>query len=333
MAREDYYSILGVSRGATKDEIRRAHRRLARELHPDMNKAPDAAARFAKVQEAYDVLSDDEKRALYDRVGHEVYTATGGAPGAGAPGSPGGAGGEWPFGRARGGQTYTWTNVGGAPTGDPFNAQDIGDIFEEMFGVRPGAPSGRARPGARRAPRAEPAPDIEHEVTIPFDLMLTGGKWTVHIARSSGEETIDVTIPKGVQDGARLRLRGKGEQSRAGGAPGDLLLRIRVAPHPRFERHGDNIHAPLPLSIVEATLGAKVTVRTPGDHAEVELTVPPGTPSGAKLRIRGRGIENTRGVRGDFYAVVKIVPPKSLSEADRALLRDLGERIGHPERE
>jgi DnaJ-class molecular chaperone len=326
MAREDYYSILGVGASATKDEIRSAHRRLARELHPDINKAPDAAQRFAKVQEAYDVLSDDDKRAVYDRVGHEGYVASGGAGGA-----PGGAGG-WPGGgRGPGRQTYTWTNVGGAPSSDPFNAQDIGDIFEEMFGVRPDTPRGRARPGARRGPgaRTEPPDDTEQDVTIPFDLMLTGGKWDV--TTPSGE-TIEVTIPKGVRDGARLRLRGKGERSRAGGV-GDLLLRIRVAAHPRYERQGDDIHATLPLSIVEATLGAKVSVETPGSSdGRVELTIPPGTPSGAKLRLRGRGVETKAG-KGDFYAIVKIVPPKELSEKDRAMLRDLGERIGHPERE
>lgn len=326
MAREDYYTILGVSRDATKDDIRSAHRRLARELHPDVNKAPDAAARFAKVQEAYDVLSDDDKRKVYDRLGHEGYVATGGAASGGAGGWPGGGGG----GRGPGRQTYTWTNVGGAPSSDPFNAQDIGDIFEEMFGVRPETPRGRARPGARRGPSARPeAPDdTEQDVTIPFDLMLVGGKWDV--TTPSGE-TIEVTIPKGVRDGARLRLRGKGERSRTG--VGDLLLRIRVAAHPRYERHDDDIHATLPLSIVEATLGAKVSVETPGSQdGRVELTIPPGTPSGARLRLRGRGVETKAG-KGDFYAIVKIVPPKDLSEKDRATLRDLGGRIGHPERD
>ncbi len=328
MAREDYYTILGVSRDATKDDIRSAHRRLARELHPDVNKASDAAQRFAKVQEAYDVLSDDDKRKIYDRLGHEGYVATGGAAPGGAGAWPGGATGG---GRGPGRQTYTWTNVGGAPSSDPFNAQDIGDIFEEMFGVRPETQRGRARPGARRGPgtRSEPPDDTEQDITIPFDLMLTGGKWDV--TTPSGE-TIEVTIPKGVRDGARLRLRGKGERSRSGGV-GDLLLRIRVAAHPRYERHGDDIHATLPLSIVEATLGAKVSVETPGSSdRHVELTIPPGTPSGAKLRLRGQGVETTSG-KGDFYAVVKIVPPKDLSEKDRAMLRDLGERIGHPERD
>jgi len=328
MASEDYYSILGVSRDATKDDIRRAHRRLARELHPDVNKAPDAAKRFAKVQEAYDTLSDDDKRKVYDRVGHEVYVATGGSPGGAGPG-----GGGWPGGgggRGPGRQTYTWTNVGGAPSSDPFNAQDIGDIFEEMFGVRPEAPRGRARPGTRRGPRAEQAApeDTEQDVTIPFDLMLSGGKWDV---TTPGGETIEVTIPKGVNDGGRLRLRGKGA-SGGRGAAGDLLLRIRVGAHPRYERHGNDIHATLPLSIVEATLGAKVSVHAPGD-GEVELTVPPGTPSGSRLRLRGKGVETAKGERGDFYAVVKIVPPKELSAEDRDALRALGERIGSPERE
>ncbi len=328
MASEDYYSILGLSRNATKDEIRSAHRRLARELHPDMNKAPDAAKKFAKVQEAYDTLSDEEKRKVYDRVGHDAFVATGGAPG--GPGGPGGGGWPGSGGRRGGGQTYTWTNAGGAPHSDPFNQQDIGDIFEEMFGVRPDTPRGRARPGARRASaqRPEPPDDIEQEVVIPFDLMLTGGKWDV---TTPSNETIEVSVPRGVSDNARLRLRGKGGRSRTG-ETGDLLLRIRVAPHPRYERSGNDITATLPLSIVEATLGAKVAVRTPGDGS-VDLTIPPGTPSGAKLRIRGKGVETAKGQRGDFYAVAKIVPPKDLSDDDRAALEALGERIGHPERE
>ncbi|MGP1309254.1 MAG: J domain-containing protein, partial [Phycisphaerales bacterium] len=206
-----------------------------------------------------------------------------------------------------------------------------GDIFEEMFGVRPDAPRGRAR---RTHSRPEPPRDVEHEITVPFDLMLTGGKWTVQVTRPSGDETIEVTIPKGVQDGARLRLRGKGERGRGARheAPGDLLLRIRVAPHPRYERSGNDITSTLPLSIVEATLGGKIPVRTPR-NGEVELTVPPGTPSGSRLRLRGRGVETAKGEAGDFYAVVKIVPPKDLAEEDRAALEAMRARIGHPERE
>lgn len=327
MARDDFYSVLGVSRDATKDEIRRAHRKLARELHPDMNKAPDAAARFARVQEAYDTLSDDEKRKVYDRVGHEAYVA-------GATGGPGGGqGGGWPGGRPGG--TYTWTNVGGSPHSDPFNPEDIGSIFEEVFGARPSG-FGRSRHGpgqggGRRATRT-PAKgrDIEHEITIPFDLMLKGGAWTLQLSRGSEVETIEVSIPQGVADGAKLRLRGKGE--RVGSAPpGDLLLRIRVAPHPGYERDGMDLHAPLPLSIVEATLGAKVDVRTPS--GVVGVSVPPGTPSGAKLRIKGRGVSDAKGASGDFYAIVRIVPPKALSEQDAATLREIGERIGRPARD
>ncbi|MBX3351757.1 MAG: DnaJ domain-containing protein [Phycisphaeraceae bacterium] len=324
MARDDFYSVLGLSRDATKDDIRRAHRKLARELHPDMNKAPDAAARFAKVQEAYDTLSDEDKRKTYDRVGHDAYVA--GMSGGAGQGGPGSARG-WPGG------TYTWTNAGGAPHSDPFNAEDIGSIFEEVFGARPSG-YGRSRHspgGARRATRT-PAKgrDIEHEITIPFDLMLRGGAWTLQLTRGSDVETIEVTIPQGVADGAKLRLRGKGE--RVGSAPpGDLLLQIRVAPHPSYERHGMDLHAPLPLSIVEATLGAKVDVRTPS--GVVGLTIPPGTPSGAKLRVKGKGVSDAKGAAGDFYAIVKIVPPKELDERDATLLREIGERIGHPARE
>lgn len=309
----DYYEVLGVARTATADELRAAHRRLARELHPDVNKAPDAAERFSEVQEAYDVLSDDEKRKLYDRVGHAAY-------GAGA-----GAGGQ----RASGprSQTYTWSNIAGDYS-DAFNQEDIGSIFEEMFGVgAPGRAGARARPG----PRPRKGRDAEHEITIPFDVALSGGRHSLRITRNGAPETIEVTIPKGMPDGAALRLKGQGEPGRSGAAPGDLLVRVRIAPHPVYRRDGLDLSADVNVSIVEATLGARVPIATPA--GEITLTIPPGAPSGQRMRIRGKGVQTADGKQGDFYAVVRIVPPKSLSEQDRRTLEELGQRLPDPRAE
>lgn len=367
-SRRDYYATLGVTRSASADDIRSAHRRLARELHPDVNKKPDAAQRFNEVQEAYDVLSDADKRAVYDRVGHAAYTS--GVTG--SSGGPGGGGaarhGARPGGRRSG--TYNWSNIarepgshsgggqgpgaGSDPGGEsPFTAEDIGSIFEEFFGARAGrsawreddddgppSASGASRSasgGASGAARARTA-DLEHTIEIPFLTALSGGVQTLRLAGADAadSQTIDVTIPKGIADGAKLRLRGRGGPSGGGGGTGggsgsggarDLILIIRITPHPRYRREGLDISADLPVSIAEAALGVQADVLTPG--GAVGVRVPPGTPSGARLRLKGRGAETPDGKQGDFHAVVKIVPPPkgSLSADDEAALRALGERL------
>lgn len=321
-AKRSYYDVLGVPRNADADALRAAHRRLARELHPDVNKAPDAAQKFAEVQEAYDVLSDDAKRRLYDQIGHERFV-NGGAAAGGQSGYPGGGG----AGRGPRQQTYTWTNIGGDAGANPFDADDVGSIFEEVFG------GGRARDaqwGGGRAKARRKGRDIEHEVSIPFDLALSGGTYTLRLSMNDETETIEVRIPKAVADGARLRLRSKGQPA-IGGERGDLLLTIRVAAHPFYRREGEgglDVVADVPISIIEATLGAKVPVRTPG--GVMEVSVPAGAASGARLRLRGRGAENDAGRKGDFYAVIKIVPPKGLSESDQQALRAMSDRVPPP---
>lgn len=314
MARpRDYYDILGVSRGATKDEIRKAYRALARKYHPDVNKEPDAAKRFNEIQEAYDVLSDDEKRKLYDQFGHAGVNA-----GFGGGGSAAGAQSREP----RGG-TYTWSSAGG-PTGGT-GGPDLGSIFEEFFG---GGQRSSPFGGQRTRPSAQKGESVERELFISFHTAAAGGKEQVQVSGPGGVESVDVTIPKGIESGRKLRLRGKGHPGAAGGPRGDLILTVRVGEHPWFKRDGLDLLIDVPLTIVEATLGT--TVEVPLLKGSVSLKIPAGTASGQKLRVRGKGLESESGEHGDFYAVTQIVPPATLAESDAGLLRDLGQRLKNP---
>lgn len=324
--KRDLYEVLGVSRHATADEIRSAHRRLARKLHPDINKGPDAAAKFAEVQEAYDVLSDPEKRKRYDQFGH---AGLGEMP-MGGPGGPGGPG-------APHGPTYTWTNVGGrGGPGGNVDIGDIGEIFEEMFGGRAGGPFGGGGGGfggfGGRGQRAKARPargrDAERTIEIAFLDAMRGTTTSVRIARASGAQTIEVRIPPGTADGTKLRLRGEGGESESGGPRGDLILEVRVLPHPVFRREGGDLIVDLPLTIAEATLGARV--RVPTISGSVELTVPPGTSTGQRLRLRGQGAPTDAGGAGDLLAAVRIVAPKDLPSADREALKAMAPRLGNP---
>jgi len=316
----DFYSMLGVSRDASADEIKSAYRKLARKLHPDVNKEPDAAEKFNEVQRAYDTLGDPDKRKQYDRVGHQAFVS-GAAAGAGARGAgPGGA-------------SYTWSSVGGPGFGgatEHFDASDIGSIFEEVFGMGAGGGFGAGPGAARGRARARPARgrDITADIRIPFDTAIHGGTQSVRVQRGGATQTIDVKIPKGVADGAKLRIRGSGEPSPGAGAAGDLILTIHVSAHPLYRREGQNIVVDLPLTIVEAALGATIKVPTP--WGPVDLKVPAGSSSGARLRIRGRGVRTESGEQGDFFAVLKIAAPQSLSDEDREALERIGERLPSP---
>jgi len=316
MAERDYYEILGVSRSATPDQIRAAYRKLARELHPDVNKAPDAAERFAEVQDAYDTLSDADKRAAYDRYGRA------GAAGAAGAARAGGGGG--------GGAHYTWQSVGapGGGAGADFDLDDLGSMFDAFFGGAgagggAGGRAGRARAGRRRAP-ARPEPQ-HAEIEVSFQTMASGGTQTVRRRHGSRTTTIDVTIPKAVADGAKLRVPGRTPEEP------DLVLTVRVGRHPLYRREGRlDLALTLPLTLAEAALGCEV--RVPTVEGPVTLTVPPGTRSGRRLRLRERGLADARGARGDLFAEVQIVPPppEALEEADREALRALSARGPSP---
>lgn len=307
----DYYDVLGVSRKASTDEIRRAYRSLARKFHPDMNKAEDAAAKFNEVQQAYDVLSDDEKRRAYDQFGHAGIGSAGAARGSASDG--------------RGGTTYTWTNAGGG-----FNPDDLSSVFDQFFGA------GRSSSGQTRArPRPhEPATkgeNLRRTLELSFMTAVMGGSEQLRVHDADGNvEVVDVTIPAGVDDGAKLRLRGRGQPGSRGGAPGDLLLTVKVGRHPLFRRDGLDILIDLPITIAEAVSGT--VVKVPLLSGSAQLKVPPGTSSGQKLRLRGQGVRTGSGKLGDYYAVVQIVAPEELSDSDRATIMDLAERLPNPRR-
>jgi len=312
---EDYYKILGVSRDASQEEIQKAYRKLARKYHPDMN--PDdqtAKKKFQQVQAAFDVLSDPQKREMYDRYGSSFETM--------------GAGG--PRGRT------TWH--AGPGFNFSFEDLDFGEFFGDRFGAEAGMGPGGifgqfGRGGRARKRSAGPrrGNDLHAEVEIPFATSINGGEVPLDIQRPSGKGgALNVKIPPGIEDGKKIRLRGQGEPAVRGGTPGDLLLTVHVAPHPCFQRRGNHLHVKLPVTLSEAALGAKVDVPTP--RGAVALRIPPGTSSGAKLRVKGHGVPSARGPDGDLLAEVQIVLPETLDEASREAIRRLDDRYAHDPR-
>jgi curved DNA-binding protein len=287
VASRDYYEVLGVPRDASTEEIRRAYRKLAREHHPDVNKEAGAEERFKEIAEAYEVLGDAEKREQYDRMGAGWRTARN----ASSP-PPGG------FEDVR------------VRFGDDAGFGDFSDLFESMFGGRGGAGFARTRRGA----------DVEAELELSLEEAATGGHRWVRLADGRSYE---VTIPRGVRDGQRIRLAGEGAAGAGGGPLGDLFLRVRLRPHPRFRLEGDDLRTQLPVSPWEAALGATVELTTLDGTAQVK--VPAGSSCGRRLRLRGEGMPRAGGNRGDLYAEVRIVVPKKLTRAERKAFAQLAE--------
>lgn len=355
MEKRDYYEVLGISRNASEDDIRNAFRRLARKYHPDVNDSPDAEERFKEINEAYGVLSDEEKRAAYDRFGHQgVKVANGGV--------------DWSA-----------------------NFSDFEDILGDLFGF--GGFGGRARSRRRTAPRR--GADLQYRVTLDFDEAVFGVEKEIEITRDevcstcggsgakpgtspqtcpqcggrgeirqtrqtllgsmvqvttcptcNGEgKTIEtpcptchgtgterktrkkkVTIPAGVDDGTRIRLSGEGQPGENNGPPGDLYILIRVRPHKYFRRRDQEILLDLDVNIAQATLGAKVEV--PTVDGDVKLKIPPGTQPGSVIRMRGKGVPRLRNDgRGDQLVVINVRIPEKLDEEERELFEQLAEKM------
>jgi len=357
LAKRDYYDVLGVSRGASEDEIKKAYRQLARELHPDVNPSDDAEEKFKEINEAYSVLSDPERRAQYDQFGHAAFDNAG----MGGPG--GGFGGFGGF-------------------------DDLGDIFADMFfgGGFGGRQSNRPRKGA----------DLRYDLTIDFEEAAFGVETTIELPRTeicdhchgnraepgtpittcpdcngTGEvrtvqqtpfgrfastrtcsrcegegktfETpckvcqgtgtvrktrrINVNIPAGIDEGQIVRLSGQGEAGHRGGPPGDLLIVIQIRPHELFRREGNNVVCEIPITFVQAALGDEIEV--PTLDGKVTMRIPEGTQSGKIMRLRGKGIQDVRGFsRGDQLVHIRVVTPVKLSSKQKELLRQFAKEGG-----
>ena len=313
---KDYYASLGVAKTATDAEIKRAYRKLARKYHPDLNPGDKTAeAKFKEINEANEVLSDPEKRRKYDELGanwrmYEQAQRDGG----GQPGAPG-----WSahFGGGQGGATYRTMTPEEMQelfgTDDPFS-----DFFHTFFG---GSTFGGAAPGQAgraRPPRPHRGHDLESTVDLTLEEASTGTTRRLVMERDGKERTVDVRIPAGVKDGARVRVAGEGAPGGAGGGAGDLYLTVRLRPHPKFERRGQDLYTRVPVPVTTAVLGGEVSVPTL-IGSTLRLKVPELTANGRVFRLRGHGMPTVGrpDERGDLYATIDVQLPSSLSPEER----------------
>src|SRR5436189_4187404 len=315
---KDYYSTLGVAKTATEKEIKTAYRKLARKHHPDVNPGDKAAeARFKELNEAYEVLGDLARRKKYDELGANwrMYEQAGaGAGAAGGAGFPGG--GEWNvnFGGGQGGfRTMTEEQMREMfGEGDPFS-----DFFHTFFGGAPVEdPGARGRASRGRGPRK--GRDVEHELELELEDAYQGAVRRFSIKHDGHARTVDVRIPAGVSDGSRVRVAGEGEHGGGGAQAGDLYLRLRIAPHPRFERKGKDLYTHVSVPLTTAVLGGEVEVPTLSGRT-LRLKIPPNTQNGQVFRLKGHGMPVTgkSGEHGDLYATVDGELPKTLTPEQR----------------
>ena len=297
----DFYAVLGVKKDASAEELRKAYKKLSRENHPD-KKPNDAAAdeKFKQVQEAWDVLGDAQKRQQYDQFGSAF-----------GPNGP-----QFQQGQRRGG-------AGPADFREMFGDNvDLNDLLGGMFGAGAGGSPFGPQTGGRRG-RAAQGANIEADIETPFVIAAEGGTQDLQLQRAGKLERLSVKIPPGVSTGSVIRLAGQGQAGRGGGPAGDLLVTIKVASHSYFRREGSDILIDVPITVSEAALGTKVEVPTLAEGPMV-VTIPPGTSSGAKLRLRGKGVpdQKTR-ARGDLYVIIKLVLPPKLDAATRGLFEQI----------
>jgi curved DNA-binding protein len=315
----DYYETLGVPKTATEDEIRTAFRKLARKYHPDVAKDKKAAEeKFKQINEAYEVLSDPEKRRKYDQLG-----ANWNQPGGFQP--PPGWGAQQPGG---GGGFHRYGTGGDGGVEFEFGGTGFSDFFEAFFG------GGRGRSAfgggfGRPQPEAERGSDVEADIMVPLEEALNGATRQVSLRRSGSKkvETYQVKIPRGVREGQRIRLAGQGEAGERGGQSGDLFLRVRLARHPDFRVEGSDLVHEDKIFPWQAVLGTEIQVATL--EGDVRLKVPAGTRSGQRFRLKGRGLPGTSGARGDLYVELQIEVPKNITDRERQLWAELGQLHGN----
>lgn len=312
---KDYYKLLGVSRNASKDELSKAYKKLARKYHPDLNSGDkDAESKFKDINEAYEVLKDEEKRKLYDQLGPNWQHGQN-------------------FQRPPGFENATYNAYGnmnmGGMGGGSFNASSFSDFFETLFGGAGGMSGGMGGQGQSFGPdpfgnfgrKARRGKDVEAELALSLEEAYRGGRKTISLTTSQGNKSLEVNIPAGVKEGARIRLAGQGETGMSG-QNGDLYLKVRLQPHKDFALEQNNLVYDLNLSPWEAALGAKL--RVPTLEGEVEINVPPGSSSGKKLRLRGRGL-GSGASKGDEYIRIGIRVPDKPSDEEKELWEKLAE--------
>lgn len=308
MSDDDYYHALEVARDASDADIRNAYFRLARKYHPDKN--PDDAAakqKFQKIQRAYDVLSDQEKRKQYDRFG-AAFDQQGQPP-------PGG---------------FHRRGAGGGGGGVRFEDVDLSDLFggggaggeeggfSQFFDqLRRGGGGRRAQRRAHRKPAAK-----LHEITVPFQTAVLGGDYELAARRDDKIERITARIPAGISEGQKIRLKGQGDEGPGG--RGDLLVTVHVAPHPQYSRRGADLEVRVPVSLAEAAEGAAIDV--PGPRGVITVRIPAGASGGTRLRVKGQGVAAAGKPPGDLYVVLQLVMPKDLDDEDRAALARIAEK-------
>jgi molecular chaperone DnaJ len=353
MSKRDYYEVLGVSKSATKDEIKKAYRKLSKKYHPDINKEPDAAEKFKEIKEAYEVLSDDQKKAHYDQFGHTD-------PNQGFGGFGGGA----DFGGGFGFEDIFSSIFGGGRRRDPNAPRQGADLqytmtlsFEDaVFGKETTIEIPReetcdtchgsgAKPGSKvdTCSHCHGTGQMSVEQNTPFGRIVN--RRTCHYCNGTGKiirekcgtchgtgrvtknKKINVKIPAGVDDGQQLRVAGQGEPGFNGGPPGDLYVVFHVRSHEFFERDGDDVYCEMPLTFAQAALGDEIEV--PTLHGRVKLKIPAGTQTGTKFRLKGKGIPNVRGYgQGDQHVIIRVITPTKLSDKQKQLLREFAELSG-----
>jgi len=324
MDKQDYYEVLGVARSADAKKIKSAYRKLARQYHPDVNPGDQTAeARFKEIQEAYDVLSDDKKRKLYDQFGHQGVSANFDPEAAERMRRQWGRGGGFPGGQGVPPgfeEIFGATGRGGAG-GVHFEGGGLGDLFGSIFS------------GGRRQAGPRPGRDLTTSVEIGFREALLGTEVRLRIDGGEGRPSnLTVKIPPGVKTGTRVRVPGKGSSGAMGGAAGDLYVETVVRDDPLFSREDDDLRCEIPVTLSEAALGASIEV--PTIDGSVKLKIPAGTQGGRRFRLKGKGAPRLKGGgRGDLYVRVRIVVPKGLDDEEREMIERLaGKEPKNPRR-